>query len=119
MASYVYVTGATEAPKVITEEFQIKESLHWIGFCTDSMKENLQDDLITSFSDLFTMNFDDVNTTENDYVNRTLILGKLSFGICRIKKLKALPHWDQDFCRISERPSVEGMTGDNFLMFTN
>ena len=113
MAQYVFVTCATEAPEVITEEFQIKQSLYWIGFGTDSMKDNLYNDSISSFIDLFTMNFDDVNTMAKDYVNQTLILGKLNFGI---QKLKALLHWVQYFCRILERPWVEGMTGDNFLM---
>ena len=116
MDPYVYVTGARKAPDVITEEFQIKKSLHCIGFGTDLMKDNLYDDSISSFSDLCTMNFDDVNTMAKDYVNRTLILGKLNFGIRRIKKLKALLHWAQEFCRILEWSSVEGMTGDDFLL---
>ena len=116
MAAYVYVTGAMKAPDVITEEFQIKQSLHWIGFGTEFMKDNIYDDLISSFSDLFTMNFDDVNTMAKDYVNHALILGKINFGICRIKKLKALLHWAQEFRRISERPSVEGMAYNDFLL---
>ena len=116
MAQYVYITGATEAPEVITEEFQIKQSLHWIGFGTDLMKENLYDKSISPFRYLSTMNFDDVDTRAKDYVNRMLILGKLNFGIRCIKKLKALRHWVQEFCRISERSLVEGMTGDDFLM---
>ena len=62
------------------------------------------------------MKFDEVNTMAKNYLNQTLILVKLNFGIRRIKKLKALLHWAQDFRRISEQPSVEGMTGDNFLM---
>ena len=116
MAQYVNVTGAMEALEAITEEFQINQSLHWIGFGTESMKDNLYDDSISSFSDLFTMNFDDVDTMAKDYVNRTLILGKLNFGIRRIKKLKVLLHWAQDFFCISERPSMEGMTVEDFLM---
>ena len=115
MASYLYVTGATEAPEVITEKFQIKQSLHWIGFVTDSIKENMYDYSISSFSDLFTVNFDNVDTMAKDYVNRTLILGELNFGICRIKKLKTLLHLVQEFRRILEQPLVEGMTGDDFL----
>ena len=47
MAQYVYVAGATEAPKVITEAFQIKQYLHCIGFGTDSMKDNLYDGSIS------------------------------------------------------------------------
>ena len=116
MAAYVYVTGAMEAPDVITEEFKIKQSLHWIGFGTHSMKDNLYDDSISSFSNLFTMNFDDVDTMAKDYVNWTLILWKIKFVIRRIKKLKALLHWAQGFSRISERPLVEGMMGDDFLL---
>ena len=116
MASYVYVTGATESPEVIVGEIQIKQYLHWIGFGTDTMKDKLYDKSISSLSDLFTMNFDDVNKMAKDYVNQMLILGKLKFSIRPIKKLKALLHWEQDFRRISEQLSVEGMTGDNFLM---
>ena len=56
MTVYIYVTGATEALEVITEEFQTNKYLHWIGFGTDSMKDNLYSDLISSFRDLFTMN---------------------------------------------------------------
>ena len=119
MAQYVYLTGATEAPEVIIEEFQIKQSLHWIGSGTDLTKDNLYDDSISSFSNLFTMDFDDVDTIENDYVNRTLILGKLNFGIHRIKKLKALLHWTQYFCCISEQPSLEDIMGSDFLMQLN
>ena len=73
MASYVYVTGATEALELITEEFQIKQSHNWIGFGTDSMKDNLYDDSISLFSDLFTMNFDDVYKMAKDYVNWTSV----------------------------------------------
>ena len=76
MAQYFYVTGATEAPEVITEEFQINRSLHWIRFGTDLIKDNLYDDLISSFSNLFTMNFDNADTIAKDYVNWTLIFGK-------------------------------------------
>ena len=62
------------------------------------------------------MNFDNVGTMEKYYVNWTLILGEINFGIRRIKKLKALLDWAQDFRRISEQPLVEVITGDNFLM---
>ena len=116
MPQYVYVTGSTEAPEVITEEFQIKQSMHWIGFGNGLMKENMYYNLISSFRYLFTVNFDDVDTMAKYYVNQMLILGGLNFGIYRIKKLKALLHWAQDFRRILEQPSVEGMTGDDFLM---
>ena len=57
------------------------------------MKDNLYDDLISSFRDLFTMKFGDVDTMAKDYVNQTLILGKINFGIRRIKKMKVLIHW--------------------------
>ena len=76
----------------------------------------MYDNSISSFSNLFTMNFDDVDTMAKDYVNWSLILRKIKFGIRRIKKLKALLHWTQDFCRISERLSVEGMMGNDFML---
>ena len=116
MDAYVYVTGTTESPDAITEDFQIKQSLHWIGFGTESTKENLYNDSMSSFRNLFTMNFDDVDTMAKDYVNRSLILRKIKFGIRRINKLKALLHWAQDFRHILEQPLLEDMTGDNFLL---
>ena len=76
----------------------------------------MYDDSISSFRNLFTMNFDGVDTMAKDYVNWTLILGKLNFGIRHIKKLKAFLHWAQEFRRISERTLIEGMTGNDFLM---
>ena len=119
MAQYVYVTGVMEAPEAITEEFHIKQYMRWVRFVTDSMKDNIYDDSISSFSYLLIINFDYVYTMAKYYLNRTLILGELNISIRRIKKLKALLHWAQEFCRISERLLVEGMTGDNFLMQLN
>ena len=83
------------------------------------MKYNIYEYLISSFINLLTVNFDDANTMAKDYMNRTLILGKLNFGICRIKKLRALLRWEQNFCCISEQPSIEGMMGDYFLIQLN
>ena len=83
------------------------------------MKDYMYDDLISSFKDLCTINFDNVNTMAKEYENRTLILGQINFGIRRIKKLKALLHWAQEFRRILERPSIKGMTGDDLLMQLN
>ena len=79
----------------------------------------MYNNLIKSFSNLFTMNFDDIDTMTKDYFNQTFILGKLNFGIWHIKKLKVLLHWAQYFLRVLEQPSVGGMTGDDFFMQLN
>ena len=112
----VYVTGNDVTPENMTEELQIKQILHWIGFVTDVQKQAVYEDSIGSFSDLNGLAGDDIDMMARGYANRTMNDGRIHFGIRRIKRLKALVHWAQDFRRISNSPTVESTCGTDFLV---
>ena len=44
------------------------------------------------------------------FASRTAAGGRLFFGTNRTKWLKALVHWRQDFHRISDTPTIVGLT---------
>ena len=66
----MYVTGAIDAPEVITEEHQIKQILHWIGFTTVAQKNAIYGDSIQEYADLLGMNEKDDTDLAKDYSSR-------------------------------------------------
>ena len=111
----VYVTGDDVNPAVMNEEFQIKQILHWIGFVTAGQKNAVYEDSISSYNDLNGLTKDDIDSMARGYASRTLNDGRIHLGIRRIKRLKALVHWAQDFRRISKTPTVVSTSGIDFL----
>ena len=106
----------TQAPAIIPEEFQIKQILNWIGFGTRQL-ELIYNDSITEFKDLMTMAESDIKDIADDYSARPRTGNNpqnIQFGMRRIKKLKALVHWTQDFARINKMPTIQNMTGREF-----
>ena len=39
---------------------------------------------------------------------------RITMGMRKVKKLRALIHWVKDFCRISEPPTLDGLDKDSF-----
>jgi len=115
VAPMIYVTGNDVTPDVMTEEFQIKQILHWIGFATDVQKNAVYNDSMSSFADLNGLTGEDIDSMARGYASRTVADGRIHFGIRRIKRLKALVHWAQDFRRISKIPTVVSTSGTDFL----
>ena len=113
--AYVHVTGDTNTPNVINEEFQIKQILHWAGFTGDAQKTALYSDSIQEYSDLLDMSEGDVTDLAKDYSSRASAT-KINFGLRRIKKLKAIIHWSKDHRRTSTTPDIQGMNGTVFDM---
>ena len=113
--AYVYVNGNTNALDTIAEHDQIMQVLHWIGFTNDNQKNSIFNDSINSFSDLYSFSTSDITDMAKDYANRHTNNGRMHFGICRIKKLKAFMFWVQDFRRIDKAPTIEGMNETDFL----
>ena len=111
----VYVTGDDVTPAVMNEEFQIKQILHWIGFVTAGQKNAVYEDSISSYNDLNGLTKNDIDSMPRGYASRTLNDGRIHLGIRRIKRLKALVHWAQDFRRISKSPTVISTSGTDFL----
>ena len=92
---YVYVTGDNNTPDDIDKEFQIKLILHWASFTGDSQKNALNGDSIQEYSDLLDMVEGDVTDLAKDYSSRASAT-KFTFGLRKIKKLKAIIHWSKD-----------------------
>ena len=110
-----YVDGAQAAPLALTQQEEILQILHWIGFTRDGQKNNIYADSIGSYNDFYALNSEDIDSMAKDYSGRTATNGKMNFGIRRIKRLKSAIHWAQDHRRVSSTPSIKGMNGDDFL----
>ena len=87
-----YVEGDDITPDVMTEESQIKQILHWIGFVTDAHKDIIYDDAISSFADLNGLAGEDIDSMARSYASRTQVDGRIHIGIRRVKRLKSLIH---------------------------
>ena len=113
---YVYVSGDTKTLETINEPDQIKQVQHWIEFTDNTQKNNIYEDSINSYSDLYSFTQSDIADMAKDYASRNTNNGRIHFGIRRIKKLKAFVFWVQDFRRIDEDPTIEEMNQPDFLM---
>ena len=58
--AYQYVQGAADAPAVITEEYQVKQILHWAAFTSAAHENGIYNDLIQDYKDLLNMSEKDV-----------------------------------------------------------
>ena len=111
----VYASGDVMTPDVMTEEHQVKQILDWTGFTTDDQKNVVYSDSISTYSDLNGLKGDDIDSMSWSYGSRNAQDGGIHFGIRRIKRLKALVHWAQDFRRVAEDPTVISMCEAKFL----
>ena len=58
--AYVYVTGSTNAPDFINEEFQIKKILYWAAFTVVGQKNAIYGDSIQEYGDNFNISEGDM-----------------------------------------------------------
>ena len=98
----------------ITEENSLRQVLHWIGFRTAAQKQALVNDCFTSWIDLRMLSEKDASTMEKSFSSRTNADGRLIFGTTRTKYIKAVIHWIQDFYRVSDVPSIIGLSEITF-----
>ena len=96
-------------PPVIT---QMEQALQWIGF-TAAQTANLVDDM-GDLADMSEVTEKDIDTLASGFSKRTAADGRIHFGLNRTKRLKSLIHWVQDFERVSEYPSLDGMDQNLF-----
>ena len=111
----VYAEGDGFTPDAMTEELQIKQILHWIGFTTDAQKNAIYGDAISSFLDLNGLTSEDIDSLARNFASRTVADGRIHVGIRRVKRLKSLIHWVQDFRRISKVPTIVSTNSTVFL----
>ena len=112
--AYVPVAGDTEVNAGISTVDSMTQILHWIGFRTDEQKESLREDSFESYHDIQSLTEKEVTTMATNFASRTAANGRIIFGTRRTKFLKSLVHWTQDFVRVSEDPSIVGLTEATF-----
>ena len=95
------------------DQFLIQVLL-WIGF-TEQQVAYLVEDSFSSFEDVRDLETKDIRDLADSYQKRTQQNGRIVFGMRRIKRLQHLIYWAQDFYRCSLKPSIEGLTRDEFF----
>ena len=99
----------------INEDDSVQQIIHWIGFVTQIQRTSVFNDSIGSWDDIRMFSEKDMNNMARDFAGRTATGGgRINFGIRRTKKLIALAHWVQDFYRVSNTPSIEGLSQVTF-----
>ena len=99
----------------INEDNSIQKIIHWIGYTTTNQRTSVFNDSIGSWDDIQMFSEKDMNNMARDFAGRTPQGdGRINFGIKRTKKLIGLAHWVQDFYRVSNTPSIEGLSQVTF-----
>ncbi|KAI2491295.1 hypothetical protein MHU86_23277 [Fragilaria crotonensis] len=84
-------------------------ALLWIGFDQEATRERLRAEGFDTFDDLNGMKEKDIRDLADSYVRRTVADGRTIFGLKRTRYLIGLIHWVQDFARVGETPSLDGI----------
>ena len=115
--AYIFLIGDDIIPIGINEEDSIQQIIHWIDFTNQGQRTNIFDDSIGSWDDICMFDEKHMNNMARDFSGKTIAGGgRINFRIRRTKKLIALVHWVQDFDRISNTPSIEGLSQVTFTM---
>lgn len=99
---------AGEAPTTVMDTI-----LGWIGFDQVATRTRIRDEGFDTFADLATMKEKDIRDLAESYSRRTAADGRAIFGLRRIRYMIGLIHWVQDFGRVGEQPSLEGIDDAN------
>jgi hypothetical protein len=83
--------------------------LTWIGFDADATRERIRAEGFDTFDDLATLKEKDIRDLAESYGRRTVADGRAIFGLRRIRYLIGLIHWVQDFGRVGQTPTIEGI----------
>ena len=113
---YVLILGENVVPDsgLVTETTTIQQILHWIGFRTQTNRENLREQSLGTMNDMLSLTEKDVISIASDWSNRTAAAGRFNIGTVRLKALRAVVHWVQDFRRVSGTPSIVGLNEISF-----
>ena len=83
--TYQYVSGNADALATITEEFQVKQILHWASFTATGQKNAIYNDSIQDYKDLLNISEKDVTNLAKDY-SSCATAARINFGQRRIKQ---------------------------------
>ena len=85
--------------------------LTWIGFDLAPIRERIRTEGFESFEDLLAMKEKDIRDLADSYAKRTIADGRVIFGLRKTRYMIGLIHWVQDFVRIGQSPTIDGIPG--------
>jgi hypothetical protein len=92
----------------------VEQVLTWIGFPTAAQMAAMMGELGDELVEIGSLKEKDISELADSYAKRTKAAGRMAFGLQRIKRLKALIHWVQDFERVDEEPHIDRLTQETF-----
>ena len=93
----------------VLEALQIDKILEYSGFDDSAQQTIIAADGFRSYDDILMLGDSDIVNLDNGFSDRTVSVGKISFGLRRTNLLKATIQWDQEFRRIVRTPSLIGI----------
>ena len=94
------MSGNDDGSTVATnEKFRepIDETLEWIGFNTKSGRDAIIEEGFESFEELAGNTSKDIESLAYSFSKRTIAYGRITFGLQRTKRIKAMICWALDF----------------------
>ena len=113
---YEFVDNDDPAIDGLNEGDTIQQCLFWIPF-TEAQIEVLIDEAFATYDDISMLNETDIEMMAKEYASRSR--GRISWGGRKLKLMKGLMHWTQDFYRASRTPSITGLTKNTFRAALN
>jgi len=95
----------------ISEADSLRQILYWIGFRTETQRNHLITDSLTSYEDLQFLDDKEVEKTRGDLGTRSATARKFIFGTNRTKPKKTFLN---EFYRIAIEPSIVGLNEIKF-----
>jgi hypothetical protein len=96
-------------PEAVVDPPVMDTVLTWIGFDQEATRARIRAEGFDTFADLAIMKEKDIRDLAESYGRRTVGDGRMIFGLRRIRYLIGLIHWVQDFARIGEEPTIDGI----------
>ena len=103
------MSGSDDGSTVATNETvrePIDEALEWIGFNTKAGCEAIIEEGFESFEELTGNTSKDIESLAYSFAKRTIADGRITFGLLRTKRIKAMICWALDFDRCSETATI-------------
>jgi len=105
-----------EVPRAdLSDQDAMIQMLHWIGIVNVEQRNIIIRDCFSDFRDLVRLDEKDISNMIKDLGGRTAAGGRLNLGTKKSKLMTGMLHWAKDFGRVSEKPSIEGMSQATFL----
>lgn len=112
---YQPVTGPTIPPDNINDQDAMIQMLHWIGITNHDQRHTIINECFSDFRDLVRLDKKNIDDMIKELGGRTVADGRINLGTKKSKLIIGMLHWAKDFGRVSERPSIAGLTQSAFL----